>query len=135
MNAPGPYTPSFDTVMRRARRQYVRQERRRRARHRAILTAAILTVALTVGVLWGLAATHGRAPVLHAQLVAQCHTAQTDATDTYQQAVQARNGFLQRWQPTEPGAHDCANNPQTALDSYRHEGEQAQALVSRLNNA
>lgn len=37
--------------MRRARRQYVRQERRRRARHRAILTAAILTVALTVGVL------------------------------------------------------------------------------------
>lgn len=44
MNAPGPYTPSFDTVMRRARRQYVRQERRRRARHRAILTAAILTV-------------------------------------------------------------------------------------------
>lgn len=147
-----PYIPSFETIMRRACRQYRRQEHRRRIKCRTVLVSVALLSSLTVGSLLGMVSIRGRAPMLHAQLVVQCQTAQTDAADAYNRAAQAQALFLHRFEkgqlveeantgellglrPDKPSDSDCTVDPQRALDTYQHETAQLEELGARFQTA
>lgn len=146
-----PYIPSFNTVMRSAHRHYLRRERQRRTKRRILTVLTVLLVLAAATTTWSLASTRGSAPMVRAQLVAQCQTAHTDTMDAYNNAVRARNGFLHRFEqgqvpdgpytgdllglePAKPTAMDCNTDPQRALDAYQRQTTQLNTVAQRFTN-
>ena len=137
--------------MRSAHRHYLRRERQRRTKRRILTILTVLLLLAAATTIWSLASTRGSAPMVRAQLVAQCQTAHTDTMDAYNNAVRARNGFLHRFEqgqapdgpdtgdllglePAKPTAMDCNTDPQRALDAYQRQTTQLNTVAQRFTN-